>query len=264
MNKITTGEETKKEGKWRNALTEEFTRIYEWMGYRRVSVLAYVTKQNIDYTGPRWEGEIISWKHIDIDLICLDLKGLIKTATELYPQIRLDENFEIVKNSLENYRKKTFFIWWRIDRKVLKKVYTSLDPVMSKLYLVKGNLKELAEKLFILESQDPKIILKPLVTGPLQALKKDTNPIRKFASKMKEHVADTDIWKNYRNTWKQLNQQLKIFGILEYYDASEKAMLNINSRYSTSEKLNVIDLRLCNEFMNELIDLVDVYESMMQ
>jgi len=259
-----TEEETKKESEWKNALTEEFTRIYEWLGYRRGSLLAYVTKQNINYTGPRWENEFISWKHTDINLICLDLKGLIKTAVELYPQLRLDENFEIVRDGLENYKKKVFIRWWRADRKVLNKVYESLDPVMSKLYLVKGSLEEMAEKLFVLESQDPKTILAPLMAGPLKAFKKDTNPIRTFVSQMKEHVADKDTWKHYRNTWKQLNQQLKIFGILEYYDASEKAMLNMNSRYPTSEKLNVIDVGICNEIMNELIDMLDVYESMMK
>lgn len=247
-------------GETKTSLAKEFSRIHNWLGYRRVQLLSYLTTKDIKYTFDDGREKSIGWVHVDRELVCLDLKGLLASLAEIYPQITLDNNFQKAEKGLEDYRKKKTGFWGglEIDEEVLKQVSVYLEPIKTKTSLAKDSIESLEQSLFKLRSQDPRPVLEKLV-----AYKKDTNPVRTLAGRMKEHVADTAIWRDYRNTWKRLNKQLKLFGI-NHYGTSEEIITAINGRYSTSDKLNTLDMRMCNEFMNEIIDVVDVYDSMIQ
>ena len=242
------------------AFLDEMTKVYDDMELRMFELLTYSTGGKIKYKDRK-----IDSLNVKPDYVCLRLRGDIGALEFLYPRLIVDQDLLALKEFLGKYRKAGWHsISGSYDEKVLGEMSVPLKGLLTKLSLMKVSIENLEESLFSLKSQDPKSVLEPLIREPLQAFKKDTSSIRDLAGRMKEHVADIDIWRNYRNSWTQLNEQLKLLGFLDFFKRSEEMMSNINSRYPTEEKLNVIDTRACREFMNEIIDRVDAYDSMLK
>jgi len=254
-------DEARQESKRKNALLDEFSRVYEALGFQRTLIIVHIEYEDRTHTFSDGTRKTIYRRWVRYETIYLDLKGLIETLLDLYPQIEFDDSLGEIQNGLENCRKLKRGLFgsdWDYDEEVFKNIYVYLEPLRSKVYIAKAGLEDLAESLFLLRSQDPKIFLEPLV-----ALRKDTDPIRNLARKMKEYVADNEIWKNYRNILKQLNPQLKRFGLKDHYENSEKMMTNIDGRYQTSNQLHITDRDMFIGYMNEILDVADVYDSLL-
>lgn len=236
------------------ALVEEMDRIYDGLEVRMIQLFAYIGSREI-----RYKDVTIVGLNVDPSHSCLRVLGELRALESVYPQLAFgeDSDIETLRDLLGRYKKSGFSrISSPYHDDVIGEIAVGIRGLLAKIALSKGNLERLEDNLFSLKSQDTKTILEPLVV-----FKKDTSSVKTLASEMKDHIADTSIWRDYRNTWKKLNQQIRFLG-LPHYGLSEEMMANINKRYPTSEKLNIVDMNVCRELMNEIIDSSDVYDSM--
>lgn len=244
------------------AVLDEFSRIHDKIKIFKEKIFAGVmhTKRKVELND-----EIISISHwsVDIDQTILELKSILKTLSNIYPKITLDDDYIIVEDSLSNYKyteKKRVYIFFEKekeyhDRKQLKELYTYLEPLNSKLYIMKEGFKDLQKDLYKFEVEDyPKII------KSIDISKKPTNKITNLINEMKAHISDNDTWKYYRNTFNKLNYELRMFNIGEFYNTSEKMSTTLNNIYKIDSKVAPHHQNICKEFLIKIEDQLELYQ----
>lgn len=199
------------------ALVEELNSVYNDLDFRVYELLANYTGETVGY-----KNKTIYSFSVNREYTCLMISGDVRSLEFLYPLLNVDKDFEELKDYLGKYKKPKRLFGESYDDKVLGKMTVPIRGLLSKIRLVIKNLEDVDADFSELESKSPQEILKPLTEGPLKTLRKDTNPLRESIRTMKFHVADAESWKNFRNTWEQLDQQLKVFSLMDFYGPSEK------------------------------------------
>jgi len=142
---------------------------------------------------------------------------------------------------------------------LLTNIAITIDPIRNKLKLAKGSIEDLENELFLLKKLEASEFLKPLISS-----KKSTEKLRHLISEMKNHIADGDTWKDYKNSFSRLNPELQTFPLPDHWKTSEKLVDGFNHRYITSNKLNEYDTQFCLELLNDMIDKLDSYDTVIE
>ncbi len=245
------------------AVLDEFSRIHDKIKIFKEKIFAGVmfTDREVELNG-----EVIiieSWKGANFDRTILELKAILKTLSNIYPKITLDDDYIVVENCINNYKytkKKRVNIFFEKEEKYynekeLKKLYTHLEPLNSKMYIMKEGFKDLQKDLYKFEVEDyPKII------KSIDISKKPTNKITNLINEMKAHISDNDTWKYYRNTFNKLNYELRMFNIGEFYNTSEKMSTTLNNIYKIDSKVAPHHQNICKEFLIKIEDQLELYQ----